>query len=81
MDLMNTDFGYSGPEWTSTYITKLDRDINNLKLSVVRILSGYQKSGLVTVKRHMVQHVSDDIARNDDLILCYTGVLIFTYNL
>lgn len=45
VEVMNQVYSHNGrSRWTTSYITKLRRDINNLKLVVVRVFSSCQKS-------------------------------------
>lgn len=74
VDIVNEVCGRNGRmKWTFADILALHRDIQQMKLNGVRVLEAYQKSGMGTVKWHMLDHASDEKLRNGGLILCDAG--------
>lgn len=67
--------------WTPSDISALRGDIQELKLNVVRVLGVYQKSGIGTVKLHMLDHVADNVFKNERLYLCDAGMYKYLHSI
>lgn len=68
---MNEACVYNGRKiWTSADLTKLRH-----------VFSAYQKPEMGTVKWHMLDLLSDDIAKNGGLLLYNAGVYEYSYTI
>ena len=80
VDVMNKVCGHNGRDvWSGSDISQLRRDIKEFKRNGVRVFGSYQKSGMGTVKWHLLEHVADDIVRNGGLQLCDAGMYEYSH--